>query len=248
MNTDQSPTVEDTKTAGANYAEIIYNGIWKNNPALVQLLGLCPMLAVTSTVVNAIGLGLATLVVLVGSNVAVSIIRNYVADAVRLPAFVMIIASFTTCIELIMQAYTYELYQILGIFIPLIVTNCAILGRADAFASRNPVIPSAIDGFMMGLGFMIILVLLGGMRELIGQGTLFSDMQLLFGDIAIHWKWVVFEDYQSVLFAVLPPGAFIGLGLLIAAKNYFDEREKKRLAAQKANAGPVASKRVRVTS
>jgi electron transport complex protein RnfE len=242
--TDES--VPESKPS-ANYAEIIYNGIWKNNPALVQLLGLCPMLAVTSTVVNALGLGLATLVVLVGSNIAVSLIRNYVADAVRLPAFVMIIASFTTCIELIMQAYTYELYQILGIFIPLIVTNCAILGRADAFASRNPVLPSALDGFMMGLGFMVILVTLGAMRELIGQGTLFSDMQLLFGDMAIQWKWVVFENYPNVLFAVLPPGAFIGLGLLIAGKNYLDEREKKRLAAQKAQDGPSESKRVRVT-
>lgn len=244
--TDTSDAIENSKPS-ANYAEIIYNGIWKNNPALVQLLGLCPMLAVTSTVVNALGLGLATLVVLVGSNIAVSLIRNYVADAVRLPAFVMIIASFTTCIELIMQAYTYELYQILGIFIPLIVTNCAILGRADAFASRNPVLPSALDGLMMGLGFGVILVALGAMRELIGQGTLFADMQLLFGDIAIHWKWVVFDDYPNVLFVVLPPGAFIGLGLLIAFKNYLDEREKKRLAIQKAKDGPSESKRVRVT-
>lgn len=237
----------DATAPSANYAEIIYNGIWKNNPALVQLLGLCPMLAVTSTVVNALGLGLATMVVLVGSNVAVSLIRNYVTDAVRLPAFVMIIASFTTCIELIMQAYTYELYQILGIFIPLIVTNCAILGRADAFASRNPVLPSALDGFMMALGFGVILVALGAMRELIGQGTLFADMQLLFGDIAINWKWVVFDDYPNVLFVVLPPGAFIGLGLLIAFKNYLDEREKKRIAAQKEKDGPSASRRVRVT-
>ncbi|ETX11337.1 electron transporter RsxE [Marinomonas ushuaiensis DSM 15871] len=244
--TDTSDAITENKPS-ANYAEIIYNGIWKNNPALVQLLGLCPMLAVTSTVVNALGLGLATLVVLVGSNIAVSLIRNYVADAVRLPAFVMIIASFTTCIELIMQAYTYELYQILGIFIPLIVTNCAILGRADAFASRNPVLPSALDGLMMGLGFGVILVALGAMRELIGQGTLFADMQLLFGDIAINWKWVVFDDYPNVLFVVLPPGAFIGLGLLIAFKNYLDEREKKRLAIQKAKDGPSESKRVRVT-
>lgn len=244
--TDTSDAVDNSKPS-TNYAEIVYNGIWKNNPALVQLLGLCPMLAVTSTVVNALGLGLATLVVLVGSNVAVSLIRNYVADAVRLPAFVMIIASFTTCIELIMQAYTYELYQILGIFIPLIVTNCAILGRADAFASRNPVLPSALDGLMMGLGFGVILVALGAMRELIGQGTLFADMQLLFGDIAINWKWVVFDDYPNVLFVVLPPGAFIGLGLLIAFKNYLDEREKKRLAVQKAKDGPSESKRVRVT-
>jgi len=238
-------TVEATKT-GTDYAEIVYNGIWKNNPALVQLLGLCPLLAVTSTVVNAIGLGLATLVVLVGSNMAVSLIRNYVADAVRLPAFVMIIASFTTCIELLMQAYTYELYQILGIFIPLIVTNCAILGRADAFASRNPILPSALDGFMMGLGFMVILVVLGGMRELVGQGTLFSDMSLLFGDMANNWKWVVFSDYHDVLFAILPPGAFIGLGLLIALKNYWDQKEKARIEAKKEKTVP-GSKRVRVT-
>ncbi|MBJ7537360.1 electron transport complex subunit E [Marinomonas transparens] len=244
--TIDSEAIQENKPS-ANYAEIIYNGIWKNNPALVQLLGLCPMLAVTSTVVNALGLGLATMVVLMGSNIAVSLIRNYVADAVRLPAFVMIIASFTTCIELIMQAYTYELYQILGIFIPLIVTNCAILGRADAFASRNPVLPSALDGLMMGLGFTVILIALGAMRELIGQGTLFTDMQLLFGDSAAHWKLVVFDNYPNVLFAILPPGAFIGLGLLIAFKNYLDEREKNRIAAQKAIDGPSESKRVRVT-
>ncbi|WP_272643288.1 electron transport complex subunit E [Marinomonas mediterranea] len=244
-NTDTN-TAETPVKDGPNYAEIIYNGIWKNNPALVQLLGLCPLLAVTSTVVNAIGLGLATMVVLVGSNIAVSLIRNYVADAVRLPAFVMIIASFTTCIELIMQAYTYELYQILGIFIPLIVTNCAILGRADAFASRNSVLPSALDGVMMGLGFMIILSVLGGMRELIGQGTLFSDMQLLFGESAASWKLTVFPNYPDVLFAILPPGAFIGLGLLIAVKNHFDEREKERERIRTAGQ-KTESRRVRVT-
>ena len=250
MNTNTDTDVIDAtkdNTPSAQYTDIIYNGLWKNNPALVQLLGLCPLLAVTSTVVNALGLGLATMVVLMGSNIAVSLIRNYVADAVRLPAFVMIIASFTTCIEPVMQAFTYELYQILGIFIPLIVTNCAILGRADAFASRNPVLPSAVDAFMMGLGFMVILVALGAMRELVGQGTLFTDMQLLFGDMAVNWKWVVFDNYPNVLFAVLPPGAFIGLGLLIAGKNYFDEAEKKRVAKQKIQDGPSASKRVRVT-
>ncbi|KZM42191.1 electron transporter RnfE [Marinomonas sp. SBI22] len=225
---------------------MIYNGIWKNNPALVQLLGLCPLLAVTSTVVNAIGLGLATLVVLIGANIAVSLIRNYVTDAVRLPAFVMIIASFVTSIELIMQAYTYELYQILGIFIPLIVTNCAILGRADSFAARNPVIPSALDGLMMGLGFMAVLVILGAMRELIGQGTLFSDMQLLLGDVAVNWKIEVFTDYPDVLFAILPPGAFIGLGLLIALKNSWDEKAKERAEKNKADTEAV-DRRVRVT-
>ncbi|WP_084616443.1 electron transport complex subunit E [Marinomonas sp. S3726] len=237
---------ETPATTGPDYSEIIYNGIWKNNPALVQLLGLCPLLAVTSTVVNAIGLGLATLVVLIGANIAVSLIRNYVTDAVRLPAFVMIIASFVTSIELIMQAYTYELYQILGIFIPLIVTNCAILGRADSFAARNPVIPSALDGLMMGLGFMAVLVILGAMRELIGQGTLFSDMQLLLGDVAVNWKIEVFTDYPDVLFAILPPGAFIGLGLLIALKNSWDEKAKERAEKNKANTEAV-DRRVRVT-
>lgn len=249
LNTEAEGTESQTEApaaTGADYSEIIYNGIWKNNPALVQLLGLCPLLAVTSTVVNAIGLGLATLVVLVGANIAVSLIRNYVTDAVRLPAFVMIIASFVTSIELIMQAYTYELYQILGIFIPLIVTNCAILGRADSFAARNPVLPSALDGLMMGLGFMAVLIILGAMRELIGQGTLFSDMHLLLGDIAINWKIEVFNDYPDVLFAILPPGAFIGLGLLIALKNSWDEKAKERAEKNKADTEAV-DRRVRVT-
>ena len=145
-----------TKTS----SEIIKDGLWHNNPALVQVLGLCPLLAVTSTVVNAIGLGLATLLVLMGSNLSVSLIRNFVSESVRLPAFVMIIASFVTCAELLMQAFTYELYQILGIFIPLIVTNCAILGRADAFASKNPPLPAILDGAMMGIGFLAAWLLL----------------------------------------------------------------------------------------
>ncbi|EAQ67288.1 NADH-ubiquinone oxidoreductase [Marinomonas sp. MED121] len=249
LNTDaesEADLAESTSATATNYSEIIYNGIWKNNPALVQLLGLCPLLAVTSTVVNALGLGLATLVVLIGANIAVSLIRNYVSDAVRLPAFVMIIASFVTSIELIMQAYTYELYQILGIFIPLIVTNCAILGRADAFAARNPALPSALDGLMMGLGFMAVLLVLGAMRELIGQGTLFSDMQLLLGDVAINWKIEVFKDYPDVLFAILPPGAFIGLGLLIALKNSWDEKAKA-IAEKNQDKSEKQDRRVRVT-
>ena len=143
-----------------SYGQITQDGLWTNNPARVQLLGLCPLLAVTGTVVNALGLGLATMLVLVGSNIAVSMVRNYVPSAVRLPAFVMIIASYVTCTELLMQAYTYELYTVLGIFIPLIVTNCAILGRADAFAAKNPILPSALDGFMMPMGFAGCLVIL----------------------------------------------------------------------------------------
>ncbi|MGC8121499.1 electron transport complex subunit E [Marinobacter sp. VGCF2001] len=227
--------------------EIIKDGLWDNNPALVQVLGLCPLLAVTSTVVNAIGLGLATLLVLVGSNLSVSIIRNFVSESVRLPAFVMIIASFVTCAELLMQAFTYELYQILGIFIPLIVTNCAILGRADAFASKNPPLPAMLDGAMMGLGFLAVLVTLGGMRELIGQGTLFADMHLLLGPVAADWVIQPFDQYPDMLFMVLPPGAFMGLGLLIALKNGIDRHlEERRKAAEPAPAA-AGSKRVRVT-
>ena len=226
-------------------SEIIRDGLWTNNPALVQVLGLCPLLAVTSTVVNAIGLGLATLMVLMGSNLAVSLIRNFVSESVRLPAFVMIIASFVTCAELLMQAYTYELYQILGIFIPLIVTNCAILGRADAFASKNPPLPALLDGVMMGIGFLVVLIALGAMRELVGQGTLFTDMDLLLGPMAADWGIRPLEQYPDVLFMVLPPGAFVGLGLLIALKNGIDNHLKARRTA----AEPIVavSKRVRVT-
>jgi electron transport complex protein RnfE len=227
--------------------EIIRDGLWTNNPALVQVLGLCPLLAVTSTVVNAIGLGLATLMVLMGSNLAVSLIRNFVGESVRLPAFVMIIASFVTCAELLMQAFTYELYQILGIFIPLIVTNCAILGRADAFASKTSPGPALLDGVMMGLGFLAVLVVLGGMRELIGQGTLFVDMNLLLGPVAADWVIRPFESYPDVLFMVLPPGAFVGLGLLIALKNGIDNHLEARRKLAEPTPAASGSKRVRVT-
>jgi electron transport complex protein RnfE len=222
------------------------NGLWKNNPALVQLLGLCPLLAVTGTVVNALGLGLATTLVLLCSNTAVSMIRNFVPDSVRLPAFVMIIASLVTCAELLMQAFTYELYEILGIFIPLIVTNCAILGRADAYACKNPILPAATDGLMMGVGFTAVLILLGAMREIIGQGTIFSGMNLIFGEMAVTWKIVLIDDYSNFLFAILPPGAFVGMGLIIAAKNIIDQRIE-RAAAKKAVKKVAGSKRVRVT-
>ena len=228
------------------FAELALNGLWKNNPATVQILGLCPLLAVTGSFVNAMGLGLATMVVLVASNSAVSVIRHFVTPAVRLPAFVMIIAAVVTVIEMVMQAFTYELYQILGIFIPLIVTNCIILGRADAYASRNPVVPAAWDGLMMGTGFLLVLLLLGGLREIIGEGTLFANMHLLFGDVARNWEIEVFAGYRGFLVAILPPGAFIGLGLIIAGKNIID---RWLLARAKRRQMPVhkGSRRVRTT-
>ncbi|BCB70056.1 electron transport complex subunit E [Vreelandella aquamarina] len=228
----------------SQWTQLAREGLWTNNPALVQLLGLCPLLAVSATVVNALGLALATLLVLVGASTTISLIRHQVPSAVRLPAFVMVIAAFVTCAELLMAAFAYSLYQILGIFIPLIVTNCAILGRADAFASRQPVLPAAIDGLMMGLGFGAVLVLMGAIRELVGQGTLFSDMALLFGPVAAHWQITLVADYQF-LFFILPPGAFFVAGLLIALKNVLDQRRAAR--AQPVNIAPRAERRVRVT-
>ena len=230
----------------SDYGELSINGLWKNNPAIVQLLGLCPLLAVTGSVVNALGLGIATCFVLVTSNTAVSLIRNVTSDAVRLPTFVMIIAAAVTCIELLMQAYSYELYEILGIFLPLITTNCVILGRADGFARKNPLLPAMYDGFIMGLGFTAVLLLLGALRELSGTGALFANMDLLFGPAAANWKLVAFENYQPFLLAILPPGAFIFTGLIIALKNVIDGSIARRAAAR---AEPIetGSKRVRVT-
>ena len=213
----------------SNYPQIIRDGMWSNNVAFVQLLGLCPLLAVTNTVVNAIGLGLATTLTLVTTNVIVSMIRNIVRPEIRIPVFVLIIASVVTAIELAMNAWFHELYKILGIFIPLIVTNCSIIARAESFASRNNVGQSLIDGLFMGLGFTAVLILLGAMREGLGFGTLLSQAHLMFGEGARGLKIVLFEDYKGFLLAVLPPGAFIGLGLLIALKNIID----KRLAARK---------------
>ncbi|MGD2172171.1 MAG: electron transport complex subunit E [Gammaproteobacteria bacterium] len=211
-------------------SEITRNGLWSNNVALVQLLGLCPLLAVTSTLVNGIGLGLATLITLVLSNTIVSLIRDFVRKEVRLPVFVLIIASVVTIIELGMKAMFYDLYLVLGIFIPLIVTNCAIIGRAEGFASRNPVGPAALDGLMMGLGFLAVLALLGAMREIIGFGTLFANAELMFGPGAHNLTIELNPDYPGFLLAVLPPGAFFGLALLIVAKNWFDLRPAQKTA------------------
>jgi electron transport complex protein RnfE len=218
-----------TTLTGSQAADISKNGLWKNNVALVQLLGLCPLLAVTGTVINGLGLGIATLMTLVLSNSLVSLIRPWLKSEIRIPVFVLIIASIVTTIELVMNAWFHELYLVLGIFIPLIVTNCSIIARAEAFASKNNLMDSALDGFMMGLGFTLVLVVLGGMRELIGFGTLFANAQLMFGSIGESMTITFSEDYPGFLLAVLPPGAFIGLGLLIAIKNIID---KKQSAAQ----------------
>ena len=209
------------------YSKIINDGIWSNNPALVQILGLCPLLAVSNTVVNSLGLGIATTITLMASNGIVSLIRQWVRPEIRIPVFVMIIAAIVTVIELVMNAWFHELYLILGIFIPLIVTNCSILARAEAYAAKNPFLPSVLDGLFMGLGFTLVLITLGALREAIGFGTLFAQAELLFGQGAEVLTLTLWENYRGYLLAILPPGAFIGLGLIIALKNVIDNRKTR---------------------
>jgi electron transport complex protein RnfE len=213
------------------YGAIVSDGLWSNNQALVALLGLCPLLATTTSATNGLGMGLATTAVLVLSNLTISLIRNLVRPEVRLPVFVLVIASFVTAVELGMQAFFYELYKVLGLFIPLIVTNCAIIGRAEAFASKNKVDRAVVDGLAMGLGFTLVLMTLGGIRELVGQGTLFHQAHLMLGEAAKGLSMSLGADYQGALLAILPPGAFIGLGLLIALKNIVDKRVERRARA-----------------
>ncbi len=211
-----------------SYQSIITGGLWSNNQALVALLGLCPLLAVTNSAINGLGLGLATTAVLTASNGTVSLIRNLVRPEVRLPVFVLVIASFVTAIELSMNAFFHELHKVLGIFIPLIVTNCAIIGRAEAYASKNSLPRSLVDGLSIGIGFTLVLMTLGGMRELVGQGTLFDQAHLMFGEAARGLTFRLSEDFPGMLVAILPPGAFIGLGMLIAVKNVIDKRLAQR--------------------
>lgn len=223
-NINNTEKIDPSKNDSVIYREITMQGLWKNNPGIVQLLGLCPLLAVTNTFTNALGLAIATLFVLVASNTLVSLIRHHVQKAIRIPVFVMIIASLVTCVQLLMNAFTYELYLSLGIFIPLIVTNCIIIGRAEAFASKNSVKHAAFDGLMMGLGFAGVLVLLGAIREILGQGTLFDGIETMLGDWAEPLTITVFHTDTNFLLAALPPGAFIIMGLIIALKNAIDHR------------------------
>jgi len=198
-------------------------GLWRENPGLVQLLGLCPLLAVTASFVNGLGLGIATLAVLMASNALVSATRRWIQPEIRVPIYVLIIASLVTCIELIFKAWFPDLDRSLGIFIPLIVTNCAIVARAEVFASRNPVGSSIIDGLVMGTGFALLLMTIGAFRELFGQGSLFSRMDMLFGGEPV--RGIVLAE-NGWLLLVMPPGAFFSLALAIAAKNALDERRK----------------------
>lgn len=229
------------------YKQIMIDGLWTNNPGLVQLLGLCPLLAVTNNAVNGLGLGIATLITLVISNASVSICRHWIKREIRIPFYVMVIATNVTVVDLLMSAYLPDLHNVLGIFIPLIVTNCAIIARAEAFASKQAVLPSIVDGLMMGLGFLLLLVALGGLREILGSGTLFSNASVMLGSWAESLNLSVFpESYSGFLLAILPPGAFIFLGFILAGKNLIDAYINRKKAARVAQERQAAEARGKI--
>ncbi len=205
------------------YKQILTDGLWNNNPGLIQFLGICPLLAVSNSLVNGLGLGLATLLVLLLSNLCVSLLRPVLRDEVRLPVFVLVIATLVTLIDLYAQAWFFDLWLSLGIFLPLIVTNCVILARAESFASRQPLVAALLDGLANGLGFALVLVLLGSVREIIGSRTLLADADMLFGAAAADWT-IRFGDGPGFLLALLPPGAFLGLALLVTLRNLLLQR------------------------
>ncbi len=220
-----------------SYTRIAKDGIWDNNIIFAQALGLCPLLAVTSNASNGLGMGLASTAVLVASGALISVSRDIISPQVRIPVFILIIATLVTLVDLAMNAWVHDLYKVLGLFIPLIVTNCAVLGRAESFASRNSVLPAAFDGLMMGLGFTMVLVVLGAMREMLGTGTLFANAALLLGDWAAFLELTLIPDYKGFLLIILPPGGFMVLGFLLAGKRMIDRNaELKRAAAAEAEA------------
>ena len=209
------------------YTRIAKDGLWDNNIIFVQALALCPLLAVTSSASNGLGMGLATTAVLTASGAVVSLVREVITPQVRIPVFVLLMATIVTLVDLAMHAWVHDLYKVLGLFIPLIVTNCAVLGRAEVFASRNAVLPAMFDGLMMGIGFTLALTLLGLVREVLGSGTLFANAALLLGKWAAHLEWVLIPDYKGFLLIILPPGGFMVLGFLLAGKRLLDARIKR---------------------
>ena len=225
-------TREPSASTAADWGRIARDGLWDNNVVLAQMLALCPLLAVTGTATNGLGLGLASVAVMVSSGLLVSALRGVITPQVRIPVYVLIIATLVTLVDLAMNAWLHDLHKVLGLFIPLIVTNCAILGRAEAFASRNRVAPAVFDGLMMGAGFTLVLVTLGAVRELIGAGTLFADASLLLGDAMAFLEMTLIPDYRGFLLMVLPPGGFLALGFLLAG-----QRLLRRLAARPRRAG-----------
>lgn len=212
----------------SSYKKIIRDGLWDNNITFSQLLALCPLLAVTSTATNGLGMGLATTAVLLLSGTTISLFRNMITPEIRIAVFVLLIATIVTLVDMAMNAWLHDLHKVLGLFIPLIVTNCAILGRAEAFASKNTVLPSALDGLMMGLGFTMALVIVGAAREILGKGTLFANAALLLGDRLSFLQMHLIPNYSGFLLVALPPGGFLVLGFLLAGKRILDGRLQQR--------------------
>ncbi len=221
------------------YTRITRDGLWDNNVVFAQMLALCPLLAVTGSATNGLGMGLATTAVLIGSNMLISALRHFISAEVRIPVYIVFIATLVTLVDMSLNAWAHDLYKVLGLFIALIVVNCAILGRAEAFASKNAVLSSAIDGLMMGLGFTFALVLLGGVREILGSGTVFAQAHLLLGESFAFLETTLIPNYKGYLLMILPPGGFLALGFLLAGKRVLDRRLAERTAAL--NAAPVAA-------
>ena len=211
-----------------DYGRIAKDGIWDNNIVFAQALGLCPLLAVTGTASNGLGMGLASTVVMIASGLLISLFRGIITPQVRIPVFVLIIAVLVTLVDMFMNAWMHDLHKVLGLFIPLIVTNCAILGRAESFASRNNILPSLFDGLMMGAGFTMVLVMLGAAREVLGSGTLFANAALLLGQWASFMELILIPDYKGFLLIILPPGGFVVLGFLLAGKRLVDSAMSNR--------------------
>ena len=209
---------------------IVRNGLWNQNAVLGQMLGLCSLLAVSTTAVNAVSLGIATVLVMGLSNLIVSSLRSFIPYEIRIPIFILIIAALVTVVDMAMNAWLHDLYLVLGIFIPLIVVNCIVLARVEAFAAKNPAGLAAFDGVMMGIGFVWVIGLLGAIREFIGQGTLFSGIEMIIPG-ATAWQ-ILPEDYPGFLLAILPPGAFFVLGLMIAGRNWIEHRANERARAR----------------
>ncbi|MCF8152290.1 MAG: electron transport complex subunit E [Burkholderiaceae bacterium] len=209
------------------YKEISWNGLWKQNSVLAQMLGLCPLLAISTNLVNAVSLGLATILVMMLANFAISALRAFIPYEIRIPVFILIIAALVTMVDLMFNAFLHDLYLVLGIFIPLIVTNCIVLARVEAFAAKNGLRASTLDGLMMGVGFIWVIALLGAVREIIGQGTLFSGIEMVFPTLS--GIQLLPADYPGFLIAMLPPGAFFILGLLIAGRNWLESRANQRM-------------------
>jgi electron transport complex protein RnfE len=214
----------------ADYGRIFKDGLWENNGVLCQMLGMCPTMAMTTSATNGLGMGLATLVVMATSNLLIAALRGYITQQVRIPVFILIIAAMVTLVDLTMNAYMHELYKVLGLFIPLIVSNCLPLGRAEVFAAKEPALPSFCDGLAMGLGFTAALTVIGAMREIVGSGTLFADASLLLGPAFKFMELRILPQDTGILVAVLPPGGFLATGLLLAGKRLLDIRAGKPIA------------------